>query len=118
MDHTKLLENFQEIGIADPLTCLVRNLHAGQGATVGIGQGRAEWSQIGKGVRQGGRLSPAYFTYVQSTSRERLGWEKHKLESRLPGEISVSSDMQMTTPLWQKVKRNSKEPLDESERGE
>ena len=61
MDHTKLLENFQEIGIADPLTCLVRNLHAGQGATVGIGHGRAEWFQIGKGVRQGCRLSPCLF---------------------------------------------------------
>ena len=45
-----------------------------------------------------------------------MGWKKHKLESRLPGEISITSDMQMTPPLWQKVKR--KKPLDESERGE
>ena len=44
---------------------------------------------------------PAYVTYVQSTSCEMLGWMKHKLESRLPGEISVPSDMQMTPPLWQ-----------------
>ena len=51
---------------------------------------------------------PAYLTYMQSTSRETLGWQKHKLESRLPGEISITSDMQMTPPLWQKVKRNSK----------
>ena len=49
---------------------------------------------------------PDYLTYVQSTSRETLGWKKHKLESRLPGEISITSDMQMTPPLWQKVKRN------------
>ena len=49
---------------------------------------------------------PAYLTYMQSTSCETLGWMKHKLESRLPGEISVTSDMQMTPPLWQKVKRN------------
>ena len=49
---------------------------------------------------------PAYLTYIQSTSREMLGLEKHKLESRLPGEISIISDMQMTPPLWQKVKRN------------
>ena len=48
----------------------------------------------------------AYLTYMQSTSRETLGWKKHKLESRLPGEISITSDMQMTPPLWQKVKRN------------
>src|SRR5574341_1147610 len=54
---------------------------------------------------------------MQSTSLETLDWKKHKLESRLPGEISITSDMQMTPPLWQKVKRNSK-PLDESERGE
>ena len=51
---------------------------------------------------------PAYLTYMQSTSCETLGWRKHKLESRLPGEISITSDMQMTPPLWQKVKRNSK----------
>ena len=49
---------------------------------------------------------PAYLIYMQSTSRETLGWKKHKLESRLPGEISITSDMQMTLPLWQKVKRN------------
>ena len=49
---------------------------------------------------------PAYLTYMQSTSWETLGWKKHKLESRLPGEISITSDMQMTPPLWQKVKRN------------
>ena len=60
---------------------------------------------------------PAYLTYIQSTSCEMPGWMKHKLESRLPGEISITSDMQMTPPLWQKVKR-TKEPLGKSERGE
>ena len=49
---------------------------------------------------------PAYLTYMQSTSWETLGWRKHKLESKLPGEISIISDMQMTSPLWQKVKRS------------
>ena len=49
---------------------------------------------------------PAYLTYMQSTSWEKLGWKKHKLESRLPGEVSITSDMQMTPPLWQKVKQN------------
>ena len=49
---------------------------------------------------------PDYLTYMQSTSFEMLGWMKHKLESRLPGEISITSDMQMTPLLWQKVKRN------------
>ena len=49
---------------------------------------------------------PAYLTYMQSTSWETLGWRKHKLESRLPGEISITSDRQMTPPLWQKVKKS------------
>ena len=49
---------------------------------------------------------PAYLTYMQSTSWETLGWKKHKLESRFLGEISITSDMQMTPLLWQKVKRN------------
>ena len=60
---------------------------------------------------------PSYLTYMQSISCEMLGCIKHKLESRLPGGISVTSDMQMTPPLWQKAKR-TKEPLDESEREE
>jgi len=49
---------------------------------------------------------PAYLTYIQSTSCEMLGWMKHKLESKLPGEIPITPDMQMTPPLWQKGKRN------------
>src|SRR5574337_1274582 len=49
---------------------------------------------------------PAYLTYIQSTSCEMLGWMKHKLESRLPEEISITSDMRMTPPLWQKVKKS------------
>ena len=49
---------------------------------------------------------PAYLTYMQSTSCEMPGWMKHKLESRLPGEITITSDMQMTPPLWQKMKKN------------
>ena len=57
-----------------------------------------------------------YLTFMQSTSRKMPGWMKHKLESRLAGEISITSDMQMTLPLQQKVKK-TKETLDESERG-
>ena len=49
---------------------------------------------------------PAYLTYMQITSWEMLGWRKHKLESRLPEEISITSDTQMTPPLWQKMKKN------------
>ena len=50
--------------------------------------------------------NPAYLTYMQSTSWETLGWKKHKLESRLPEEISITSGVQMTPPLWQKEKNN------------
>ena len=60
---------------------------------------------------------PAYLTYMQSTSWEMLGWKKHKLESRLPGEISITSDTQMKPPNGRKW-RGTKKPLDESERGE
>ena len=61
---------------------------------------------------------PVYLTYMQSTSCEMLGWMKRKLESRFLGEISVTSDMQMTAALRQKVKRDSRVSFDESERGE
>ena len=105
VDHNKLWEILKEMGIPDHLTCLLRNLYAGQEATVRTGHGTTHWFQIGKGVRQGCILSPCLFNlYAESHIRETLGWKKHKLESRLPGEISITSDMQMTPPLWQKVK--------------
>ena len=64
-------------------------------------------SRLGKEyVKAAVYCHPAYLTYIQSISCEMLGWMKHKLESRLPGEISVTSDMQMTPPLWQEAKRN------------
>ena len=98
----------QEMGIPDHLTCLLRNLYAGQGATVRIGHGTTGWFQIGKGVHQGCILSPCFSTYTQCTSYKMPSWMKHKLESRLPGEISITSDMQMAPPLWQKVKKNQR----------
>ena len=105
-DHNKLWKILKEMGIPDHLTCLLRNLYAGQEATVRTGDGTTDWFQIGKGVRQGCMLSSClcnlYAEYIMRTLR----WKKHKLESRLPGEISITSAMQMTPPLWQKVKRN------------
>ena len=74
-------------------------------------------SNLGKKYIKAVYYHPAYLTYMQSTSCEMQSWMKHKLESRLLAEISITSDMQMRLPLWQKVKRN-KEPLDEGERGE
>ena len=75
-------------------------------------------SKMGKEYVKAVYCHPACLTYMQSTSCEMLGWIKHKLESGLLGEISITSDMQVTPPLWQKAKRNYKEPLDESEKGE
>ena len=60
--------------------------------------------KLGKEYVKAVYCHPAYLTYMQSTSCEVLGWMKHKLESRLPGEISITSDMQMTPPVWEKVK--------------
>ena len=74
-------------------------------------------SRLGKEYVKAVYCHPAYLTYMQSTSCEMLGWMKHKLESRLLGEISITSDMQMTPPLYRK-QRGTEEPLDESERGE
>ena len=62
--------------------------------------------KLGKEYDKAVYCHPACLTYMQSTSREMLDWKKHKLESRFPGEISITSDMQMTPPLLQKVKRN------------
>ena len=86
------------------LTCLLRNLYAGQEATVRTGHGTTDWFQIGKGVHQGCILSPCLFNFYAEYIMRNTGWKKHKLESRLPGEISITSDTQMTPPLWQKVK--------------
>ena len=105
-------KNFQEMGIPGHLTCLLRNLYASQEATIRTGHKTIDWFQIGKGV-----CHRAYLTYMQSTSCKMPGWVKHKLESRLPREISVTSDMQMTPPYGRK-QRGTKEPVDEGERGE
>ena len=63
-------------------------------------------SKSGKEYVKAVYCHPAYLTYMQSTSCKMLGWMKHKLESRLLGEISITLEMQMTPPLWQKVKKN------------
>ena len=97
--RNKVWKILKEMRIPDHLTCLLRNLYAGQEATVRTGHGTTDRFQIGKGVRQGCILSPCLLS-----SCKILGWMKHKLESKLPGEIPVTSYMQMTPPLWQKVK--------------
>ena len=94
------------MGIPDHLTILLRNLYVGQEATARTEHGQQTGSKSGKEYVKAVYCHPAYLTSMQSTSCEMPGWMKHKLESRFPGEISVTSDMQMTPPLWQKVKRN------------
>ena len=96
----------KEMGIPDHLTCLLRNLYAGQEATVRSGHGTTDWFQIGKGVCQGCILSPCLFNLYAEYIMRNAGLEEAQLESRLPEEISITLDMQMTPPLWQKVKRN------------
>ena len=104
MDHNKLCKILNDMGIPDHLICLLRNLYAGQEARARTEHEKMDW--LGKEYDKSMYCYPAYLPYMQSTSSEMLGWMKHKLESRLPGEISITSDMQVTPPLWQKVKKN------------
>ena len=108
MDHNKLWKILKEMGIPDHLACLLRNLYAGQEATVRTGHGTTDWFQIGKGVRQGCLLSPCLFNLYAQYIMRNTGLEETQARIKIAGEISVTSDMQMTPPLWQKVKRNSK----------
>ena len=94
VDHDKQWKILRAMRIPDHLTCLLRNLYASQETPVKILHGTMDWFKIGKGIWQGCILLP-YLTYIQSMSCEILGWMNHKLESRLPGEISTTSDMQM-----------------------
>ena len=105
VDQNKLWKILQETGIPDHLTCLLRNLYGGQEATIRTGCGTTDWFQIRKGVCQGCILSTCLFNLYSDTSREMLGWMKHKMKSRLLGEISITSDMQITSHLWQKAKK-------------
>ena len=105
VDHNKLWKILKQMGISDHLTCLPRNLYAGQEVTE-LDMEQHTGSKLGKEYIKAIYCHPAYLTYMQSTSWEMLGWMKHKLESRLPGEISITSEMQITPSLWQKVKKN------------
>ena len=108
VDHNKLWEILQEMGIPDHLTCLLRSLYSGQEATVKTGHGATDWFQVGKGVRQGCILSPCLFNLYAEYIMRNAGLEEAQAGIKIVGEISITSDMQMTPPLWQKVKRNSK----------
>ena len=89
----------QEVGIPDHLTCLLRNLYAGQEATVRTGHGTTDWFQTGKGVHQGCILSPCLFNLYAEYIMRNAGLEETQAGIKIAGEISITSDMQMTPPL-------------------
>ena len=92
------------MGIPDLLTCLLRNLYAGQEATVRSGHGTADWFQIGKGVCQGCILSPCLFNLYAEYIMRNAGLEEAQAGTKIARRNIKTSDMQMTPPLWQKVK--------------
>ena len=96
VDHNKLWKILQEMGIPHHLTCLLRNLYAGQETTVRTEHGKANLFQIRKGVHQDCIMPPCLFNLYAEYIMRNAGLD----ESRLPGEISITSDMQMTPPLW------------------
>ena len=104
--HHKLWKILKEMVISDHLICLLRNLYAGQEATVRTVHGTIDWFQIGKGVRQGCILSPCLFNLHTDYIMRNAGLDEAHTGIKILGEISITSDMQMTPPLWQKVKRN------------
>ena len=93
-------------GIPDHFTCLLRNLYAGQETIARMGHGMTDWFQIGKGVSQGCILSPCLFNLYAEYIMRNAGLGKAQAGIKMLGEISIISDMQMTPPLWQKVKKN------------
>ena len=94
------------MGIPDHLTSLLRNLYAGQEAAVRTGHGTTDWFQIGKGVHQGCILSLCLFNSYAEYIMRNAGLEETQAGIKIAGEISITSDVQMRPPLWQKVKRN------------
>ena len=107
VDHNKLWTILKEMGISDHLPdasweiCMHVKKQQSE-----LDMEQQTGSKSGKEYVKAVYCHPAYLTYMQSTSWEMLGWMKHKLESRLSGEISITSDTQMTLPLWQKAKKN------------
>ena len=103
VDHNKLKKILKEMGIPDHLTCLLRNLCAGQEATVRTGHGRTDWFKIGKGVHQGCILSPYLFNLSTEYIMRNAELDEAQAGIKI---ISITSDMQMISTLWQKVKKN------------
>ena len=99
-------EILQKMEIPDHLTCLLRSLYAGQKATVRTRHGKMELYQIEKGICRGYMLSPCLFNLFAEHIMQNAGLDEAQVESGLPGEISIASDMPMTPPSWLKAKKN------------
>jgi len=109
VDPNKLWKILKEMGIADHLTCLLRNLYADQQATVRTAHGTTDWFQIGKGVRQGCILSPCFFNLFAEYIMRNAGLDESQTGIKIAGRNINNLSMQMTPSLWQKVKKNSKD---------
>ena len=117
VDYNKLWKILKEMGIPDHLIFLLRNLFAGQEATVRTGHGTTDWFQIGKGVRQGCILSPCLFNLYAEYIMKNAGLEEAQAGIKIAGRNINNLRYGDDTTLMAEVKRNQK-PLDESERGE
>ena len=107
VDHNKLWKILQEMRIPDHLTCLLRNLYASQETTVSTGYGTTDWFQIGKGVRQGCILSPCLFNFYAEYIMRNAGLDEAQAGIKMAWRnVNNLRYMQMTPPLWQKVKKN------------
>ena len=104
VNHNKLWKILMEMGVPDHLTWLLLSLYVGQEATVRAWHGRIDWFKTGKGVCQGCILLPSSFNLYAEYIMRNAGLDEAQLESRFPGEISITSDMQMTPHFWQTVK--------------
>ena len=118
VDHNKLWKILKEMGIPDHLICLLRNLHAGQEATVRTGHGTTDWFQVGKGVRQGCILSPCLFNFYAEYIMRNTGLEETqagiKIARRNINNLRYADDTTLTAESEEELKRL----LIESERGE
>ena len=106
MDHNKLWKILKEMRIPNHLTCRLRNLYADQEATVRTAHGTTDWFQIGKGVCQGCLLSVCSFNFYAEYMMRNAGLEEGQAEIKSAGRNVSNLRLQMTPPLWQKVKRN------------
>ena len=118
VDHHKVWEIFKEMGLPDHLTCLLRNLYAGQEATVRTGHGTTDWFQVGKGVCQGCILSPCLFIFYAEYIMRNARLEETQAGIKIAGRNINNLRYADDTTLMAEKRRRTKKPLDESESGE